>query len=120
MPKRIQRKRTTGWTMPDGVVSCTRGGQYGNPFKIGGYYMKGDAFGRRDAFALTYTQALGKREADERYTYIETAEQAVDWFRWYVGVTGRKFGELRGKDLACWCPLGSPCHADVILEIANA
>lgn len=28
--------------------------------------------------------------------------------------------ELRGKDLACWCPLDKPCHADVLLEIANA
>ncbi len=28
--------------------------------------------------------------------------------------------ELRGKDLSCWCPLSSPCHADVLLELANA
>jgi hypothetical protein len=28
--------------------------------------------------------------------------------------------ELRGKDLACWCPLDQPCHADVLLEWANA
>lgn len=28
--------------------------------------------------------------------------------------------ELRGRDLACWCPPGSPCHADVLLELANA
>lgn len=27
--------------------------------------------------------------------------------------------QLRGKDLACWCPLDQPCHADVLLEIAN-
>lgn len=28
--------------------------------------------------------------------------------------------ELRGKNLACWCALGgTPCHADVLLEIAN-
>lgn len=27
--------------------------------------------------------------------------------------------ELRGKNLACWCPLDQPCHADVLLEIAN-
>ncbi len=28
--------------------------------------------------------------------------------------------ELRGRDLACWCPLdGGPCHADVLLEWAN-
>lgn len=26
---------------------------------------------------------------------------------------------LRGKDLACWCPIGSPCHADVLLDLAN-
>ena len=27
--------------------------------------------------------------------------------------------ELRGKDIACWCPLDQPCHADVLLELAN-
>jgi hypothetical protein len=27
--------------------------------------------------------------------------------------------ELRGRDLACYCPLDEPCHADVLLEIAN-
>ena len=32
----------------------------------------------------------------------------------------RHLDELRGKDLACWCPLDVPCHADVLLEWANA
>jgi hypothetical protein len=27
--------------------------------------------------------------------------------------------DLAGKDLACWCPLDQPCHADVLLELAN-
>ena len=27
--------------------------------------------------------------------------------------------ELRGKNLSCWCPLDKPCHADILLEIAN-
>jgi hypothetical protein len=27
---------------------------------------------------------------------------------------------LRGHDLGCWCPLDQPCHADVLLEIANS
>jgi hypothetical protein len=27
---------------------------------------------------------------------------------------------LRGKNLACWCKPGEPCHADVLLELANA
>jgi hypothetical protein len=28
-------------------------------------------------------------------------------------------GQLRGKNLACWCKPGAPCHADVLLELAN-
>ena len=27
--------------------------------------------------------------------------------------------ELRGKDLACWCKIGEPCHADILIELAN-
>jgi len=27
--------------------------------------------------------------------------------------------ELAGRDLACWCPLDGPCHADVLLAVAN-
>jgi hypothetical protein len=27
--------------------------------------------------------------------------------------------ELAGRDLCCWCPLDDPCHADVLLEVAN-
>jgi hypothetical protein len=30
-----------------------------------------------------------------------------------------ELGELRGKNLACWCKPGAPCHADVLLELAN-
>jgi len=33
---------------------------------------------------------------------------------------GARVPELRGRDLACWCKPGAPCHADVLLEIANA
>ena len=28
--------------------------------------------------------------------------------------------QLKGKNLACWCPLDQPCHADVLLKMANA
>ena len=28
--------------------------------------------------------------------------------------------ELRGKDLACWCPLTEACHGDILLQIANS
>ncbi len=43
-------------------------------------------------------------------TYRARAEQSADAIR----------AELAGKDLACWCPLSSPCHGDVLLELANA
>jgi hypothetical protein len=26
---------------------------------------------------------------------------------------------LRGRELACWCPPGCPCHADVLMELVN-
>jgi hypothetical protein len=41
------------------------------------------------------------------------------WLMIRGGLRG-KLGEIRGKDLACWCPLDQPCHADVLLEIANS
>lgn len=36
---------------------------------------------------------------------------------WYTADDAR--AELAGQDLACWCPLNQPCHADVLLELAN-
>lgn len=32
----------------------------------------------------------------------------------------KQIGTLRGKNLACWCPADMPCHADMLLELANA
>ena len=29
------------------------------------------------------------------------------------------FSGIKGKDLCCWCPLDKPCHADILLKIAN-
>ena len=88
MPKRIQRKRTKGWKMPEGAVYVGRPTKWGNPHRHGG----------RDLQVALYRRS------------IEKSAQAKDEIR----------GVLRGKDLACWCPLGVPCHADVLLEIANA
>jgi hypothetical protein len=28
--------------------------------------------------------------------------------------------ELRGRDSACWCRPGEPCHVDVLIELANS
>ena len=47
-------------------------------------------------------------------------QEVILRYRKYLGSELRKQAreELRGKDLVCWCaPL--PCHADVLLEVAN-
>lgn len=114
MPQRIQRKRTKGWRMPPNTVSVTRPGQWGNPFRVGGYY-------RVNAGPFSWLEALTEEaQRDPRFVKIETAAQAVEFFRQHA--EQRKpgsFNELRGKDLACFCALDQPCHADVLLELAN-
>ncbi|WP_406646952.1 DUF4326 domain-containing protein [Aliisedimentitalea scapharcae] len=102
-PKRIQRKRTKDWRMPKGAVSVCRPGKWGNPFAIGKYVC--DTKGQ---------------------IAIETPAQAVAAFEDMLAIDPRNFPalseiieHLRGKDLACWCPLDQPCHADVLLKIAN-
>ncbi len=44
---------------------------------------------------------------------------AVESYRCWLPTSGLDLTPLRGKDLACWCPPDQPCHADVLLEIAN-
>jgi hypothetical protein len=58
------------------------------------------------------------------YTAVPTREEAVARHREYVSASPDQQEQarrmLRGKNLACWCGLDKPCHADVLLEIANA
>lgn len=100
MAQRIQRKRVKGWRMPENTVSVTRPGRFRNPYKIGAEYE--DDHGR-----------LGEI----------TLENCLRFFRLYVQTILTNDPDwlepLRGKDLACWCPVGSPCHADILLELAN-
>jgi len=89
--KRIQRKRSKGWRMPDNTVYVGRPGKFRNMCRVG--------------------------------IDVQTNEQAV--FHFKRNVLGNKnycdmvIKELKGKNLACWCSLDKPCHADVLLQIAN-
>ena len=51
-----------------------------------------------------------------------TREEVITKYRSYIQPTltfRYDLQELRGKDLVCWCaPLS--CHADVLMELANA
>lgn len=101
MPKRIQRKRTKGWRMPENTVSVTRPGKWGNPFKVNEY-------GLDKSLRLYKRWINGEYNEWDTYAYPEFKQAPPN-----------SFHELRGKDLACFCPLDQPCHADVLLELAN-
>lgn len=91
--KRIQRKRTRGWRMPPNTVYVGRPSKFGNPFKIG-----------------EYGNIRSREEAIRAYeTYVERLLIAHSDF----------LDELKGKDLACWCPLDKPCHVDVLLKLLS-
>lgn len=108
MPERIQLKRTKGWRMPDNTVKVDRSTDWGNPFVIGESYP----ISEDDGFSETGETIV-----------IKNAQEAVDVFRSWIETVGWAHGldveELRGKNLACWCKPGTPCHADVLLELAN-
>lgn len=50
-----------------------------------------------------------------------TAAEVVKKYEWLLAFLMRldEVKELRGKDLACWCKEGEPCHADILLRLAN-
>lgn len=136
MPERIQRKRTKGWRMPDNAVYVGRPTIYGNPFMA----YKCDCCGYwdvKDDNGVTYLVnheyvRLPQVRAD-RSTWTTKRQAVAESVRLYVCEMTYWFGgrmkwdsefaesvkNLAGKDLACWCPLDSPCHADVLLELAN-
>lgn len=113
MPKRIQRKRTKGWRMPPNTVSICRPGKFGNPFSIESCI---------DAGFAQDVQGARQMCVDTFRDWLETGDRS-EWF-FQDGVELRKkildnIGELRGKDLACFCKEGEPCHGDVLIELAN-
>lgn len=117
MPLRIQRKRTKGWKMPENTVYVGSGSQWENPFKVGGWFKFGDPFPEKAGiFKMIWCQSYRPQEG---FTLIENNQQATDWFRHLCEVLPQDTNKLRGKNLACWCKPGEPCHGDVLLKLAN-
>ncbi len=98
MKKRIQRKRTKGWKMPPNAVYVGRPSPWGNPFIVG-------KDGTREECVRSFRDSCN-------HMATHAFKEFVAWMK-----------PLRGKDLACWCPLKDkkgnkvPCHADILLEI---
>ena len=107
MPKRIQRKRTKGWRMPKGAVYVGRGSPWGNPFVVGKH-------GRKKRCVELYEKLLSG------WVCYTTDEECFEkQHRTYKYVAKHRV-DLRGKDLVCRCRLDQPCHADILLRVANA
>jgi len=90
MPERVQRKRTRGYKMPPDTIYVGHPTRWGNP------YFK--------ASNMTRAQKVMAYES-----WIRTMPVLLSGIR----------RELSGKNLACFCPLDQPCHADVLLRLAN-
>lgn len=109
-PKRIQRKRTKGWRMPENTVYVGRPTVFGNPVKPIEYEEAWkDSVGSGNAYG--YKQFwCHDRAVDEFESMLDNGD---------LPKASARLEELRGKNLACYCPEGLPCHADVLLERAN-
>ena len=102
-PYRVQLSRTKGWRMPENTVKVDRTTKWGNPFVIG---TDGT---QQECIHLFQQLVSGKlpavRSTPERRAYRVLLDERID--------------ELRGRNLACWCKAGTPCHVDTLLMLAN-
>ena len=107
-PIRIQLGRIKGWRMPPNTVRVARPGKFGNPFRCG-----------PELRAISNAEKVSLfREAIERCGgFYSIGDEHCGKPMVTIADIRR---ELRGKNLACWCRLDEPCHADVLLEIAKS
>jgi hypothetical protein len=107
-PIRVQLSRAKGWRMPLNTVKVDRSTRWGNPFRPEQFWEAG----YNGSLEVATANCVGAFKAwllgDRHWAHAIPTPPTP-----YIA-------PLRGKNLACWCPLGSPCHADVLLELANA
>ena len=79
-------------------------------------YVGRSPSGKQRLWANPYSiKKVGGREKSIQFfeSYLRTLKKAG------VPIIEQIKFELKGKNLACWCPLDQKCHADILLEIAN-
>lgn len=116
-PTRIQRKRTKGWRMPEGAVYVGRPTKWGNPYGVthcDAVHIPRRHWHVHHVDCLRWLETTSDKRSAIGYAVDRYRESLGDWFSRH---TIRD--ELAGRDLVCWCPLDQPCHADVLLEVAN-
>jgi hypothetical protein len=113
-------RRIASWRMPPNTVYVGRGSRWGNPWEVtrlpnGEWWCEVE--GRRGRLGPFPTKAAASIAAVIGYRYIiaRVIAGVIE-----PGFTQSDWANIRGKNLACWCALDQPCHADVLLELANA
>jgi len=94
-PKRIQWIK--GCRMPKNTVYVGRFSRFDNPFRL----IPNSVSHTREGIVQLYAETIARNETD-----------LAKWINAHLN-------ELHGKDLACRCPCDVPCHADVLLKLAN-
>lgn len=102
-PKRVQMTRQRPWRAenPDAVI-VARPSKWGNPFLITDVGRRFPSLSVEQCAAFVVNEFRYDRSKHPEYPSVEAIRT-----------------ELAGRDLACWCPFDQPCHADVLLELAN-
>ena len=111
-PLRVQRKRTKGARLPEGAFCVTRPGPWGNPFKVDSCIEAGFARTREEAGRMCvecFADWLLKGDLSDWWN--ESSREKWQYMR-------DNLWRLKGKRLACFCPLDRPCHADILATFA--
>jgi len=120
--RRIQRRRTKGWRMPENTKYVGRPTKWGNPIKLMGdiIYIQ-----RRKTWVYYNVGDID----DVIYLYKKlwdgTKFQNQDLQYWADKFSKLDLKEIEGKNLACFCSIVNkkggytPCHADILLSLSN-
>lgn len=129
MPVRVQLRRTKGWRMPEGCRKVDRSTRYGNPFHV--WRSPSGVWGVRLSGGELLLPAADREAAAGAARHLHRLVVAIPGRPARLHVGGRVFAappypplddivrDLAGADLGCWCAIGSPCHGDTLLEVAN-
>lgn len=107
-PIRVTLSRRKGWRMPVNTVKVCRPSKYGNPFDVADVleHYDGDKIAAQADCVRSYRQWIKEGVT----TFCDDGPPAISEIQ----------RDLAGKNLACWCKAGTPCHADDLLLLANS
>ncbi|WP_440224499.1 DUF4326 domain-containing protein [Dokdonella sp. MW10] len=108
LPPRLQLSRRAGWRLPAGAVVVARPRAWGNPWRVG---RDGSAQHCCDEFRRCL---LGEPVTAWPLDPVDI-QRAIALSRRMADLQ-----QLRGRPLACWCAPDAPCHADILIKLANA